>query len=115
MTVIPTPTGVTNPVQFTYDPSATNMEVFTVTRETFPIILASFLSSIQLRTGIVGVLTILVNSLYLKVELAKRLYANEEVQRIKVSYMFTIKYALLQGLMFIKLHKCILRRGLLRS
>mgnify|MGYP000880008478 FL=1 len=73
------------------------------------------ISNIQLLTGIVGILILLINSLYLKVELAKLLYNNAEVQKVLVSYLFTIRYALLQGLTMIKLHRPILRRGWLRS
>lgn len=91
------------------------MPVFTATRLTFPIILAGFISNIQLLTGIVGVLMILINSLYLKVELAKRIYDNSEVQKVLVSYLFTIRYAFLSGLCLVGLHRCILKKGWLRS
>jgi hypothetical protein len=87
------------------------MPIYSVTRETIAIILASYISSIQLLAGILGILMIMINSLYLKMELAKRIYDNPEIRDVRVSYLFTIKMVLLSGLTMVKLHSWALRKG----
>lgn len=60
------PPNTTYYTTFSYDPEPPII-VDSVQRLSFAEILASFVSSIQLLTGIVGVLLIMVNTLYLKV------------------------------------------------
>lgn len=69
------PAGTSYYLDWIFDPEPL-ISQSAVARLSFPEVLASFISSIQLLTGVIGLFLIVVNSLYLKVELAKRLYEN---------------------------------------